>query len=347
MRRLMVITLTLLLVTLATSCGTSQPYGSANQQAYIEPNDDSGIGGTGKVAAGSDSGIGGTGIIGEITGFGSIFVNGVEVEMDLNSQLFLDGKKVQTYSFARGDVVALRAERRGQQYFATEVYILHEVIGPVQQVMRRQNQLRVLGQTIDVGVQALPELGQVVAISGFRDPQGVIHARRIQPAMKTDFMLRGVLKQGTQGWLIGGQRVNLPASGQWYSGQRLQLQGSLQNNTLQVQQFKSVAGAPFKAAVSRLLVQGYVKNTGKAQYRIANQLFSSGIQMRLETNQILHLELLAGKAGWQMSHRINERVMPRGRPLPMQKRQGMQPPLRPMRPGHSVPMSRPYMHGTF
>ncbi len=46
------------------------------------PASDRGIGGTGAPASGpviSDRGIGGTGIVGVVTGFGSVFVNGLEV----------------------------------------------------------------------------------------------------------------------------------------------------------------------------------------------------------------------------------------------------------------------------
>src|ERR1700744_2787708 len=56
------------------------------QRAALDPRDGDGLGGTGvtsasRVAATGD-GIGGTGIIGTISGFGSIIVNGLELQFD-------------------------------------------------------------------------------------------------------------------------------------------------------------------------------------------------------------------------------------------------------------------------
>ena len=53
-------------------------------------NPEGGIGGTGNVA--NDGGIGGTGIIGIITGFASICVNGVEIHYDINTPVSVDGQ---------------------------------------------------------------------------------------------------------------------------------------------------------------------------------------------------------------------------------------------------------------
>lgn len=125
-----------LLVSLLISCSAPQPHDSSGDQtpadqARLDPGDEGGIGGTGLLARG----IGGTGIIGEVTGFGSIFVNGDEVESDARTLLFLDGDAVSAHEFARGDVVAIRAVMRQQQNVAGEIHVRHEVIGPVQRVM--------------------------------------------------------------------------------------------------------------------------------------------------------------------------------------------------------------------
>ncbi|MCK4675157.1 MAG: hypothetical protein KAT61_04530, partial [Gammaproteobacteria bacterium] len=75
-------TITLFLILSLASCASSR----LNMVAADDEDKDIGLGGTGMLAdTGSGqtgSGMGGTGIIGEITGFGSIFVNGIEVEYD-------------------------------------------------------------------------------------------------------------------------------------------------------------------------------------------------------------------------------------------------------------------------
>jgi hypothetical protein len=42
-------------------------------------------------AGGTGSGLGGTGILGKVTGFGSVFVNGIEIEYDDKTIYTIDG----------------------------------------------------------------------------------------------------------------------------------------------------------------------------------------------------------------------------------------------------------------
>ena len=77
-----------------------------------------GIGGTGDVAlkpgiggTGIDNGgIGGTGIVGVITGFASICVNGVEVHYDESMPVNDNGQTVKTGVLALGQVVVVKAK---------------------------------------------------------------------------------------------------------------------------------------------------------------------------------------------------------------------------------------------
>src|SRR6185369_3233583 len=64
-----------------------------------------GIGGTGI----SNGGIGGTGIVGVITGFASICVNGVEVHYGADTPVLADGRQAQAGDLAVGQVVAVSA----------------------------------------------------------------------------------------------------------------------------------------------------------------------------------------------------------------------------------------------
>ena len=71
--------ITLFLLVSIAACVSNQP----DMTAANDEDKDIGLGGTGMVADsggnGQDgNGLGGTGIIGEITGYGSIFVNGIE-----------------------------------------------------------------------------------------------------------------------------------------------------------------------------------------------------------------------------------------------------------------------------
>jgi hypothetical protein len=66
-----------------------------------------GIGGTG---ARADGGVGGTGIVGTITGFASVCVNGLEVHYDANTPVTVDGRAAPAGELAIGQVVSAEAE---------------------------------------------------------------------------------------------------------------------------------------------------------------------------------------------------------------------------------------------
>ncbi|MBS0423316.1 MAG: hypothetical protein JSR71_02575 [Proteobacteria bacterium] len=67
----------------------------------------SGIGETGNTA--DNDGIGGTDIIGTITGFASICVNGIEIHYDKHTAISVDGRGATLGELAVGQVIAVRA----------------------------------------------------------------------------------------------------------------------------------------------------------------------------------------------------------------------------------------------
>jgi len=309
-----------LMASLLISCGTSRTYENQDTQARYESEEESGIGGTGMRAEGS--GLGGTGIIGEVTGFGSIFVNGEEVEVDAHAKLFLDGETIVDYEFARGDVVAIRAEERGRQSIANEIYIRHEVIGPVQKVMSDIRGVIVLGQRVNIRSQALPKPGQSVRVSGFRDARGIIHASRISTTSAGQVLLVGKVQRNANGWHIRGQQLRLPAGARLHEGQTLRVRGSLQHDTLQVMRLNVITKLPFQQPISRLLLQGYVWRIGSARYYIAGQTITvtqQALQQQLsqQTAQPLRLELRVTPDHWHLKRMLVPRRLPKGQPKPI------------------------------
>ncbi len=65
--------------------------------------------------------VGGTGIIGTITGFASICVNGVEVHYDNNTLVTVDGRLSFVRELAVGQVVVTRALGIGQEVAAKHI----------------------------------------------------------------------------------------------------------------------------------------------------------------------------------------------------------------------------------
>jgi len=153
-----------------------------------------GIGGTGAVAGGvggtgisdDNGGIGGTGIVGTITGFASICVNGMEVHFNKNVPVSENGIAATSTRLAVGQVVAVQAfnSRRGLE--AGRIAILHVYEGPLTALPRDSLPMRVMGQPVRLANGAQVALGlragDPVRVSGLRDARGEVVASRIDRA---------------------------------------------------------------------------------------------------------------------------------------------------------------------
>lgn len=181
--------ITLLLVISITACVSSQ----SNIVAANDEDKDIGLGGTGMVAdTGSGNGLGGTGIIGEITGYGSIFVNGIEVEYDNDTALTVNGETAAPQQLEIGDVVEVLTVDSKQHTQAQVINLRHEIIGVVESVEPHTYSFTVNGQSIiqSVGKSTLPEVGTTVAVAGFRIDEQTILSTRVTPAATGQSLLR-------------------------------------------------------------------------------------------------------------------------------------------------------------
>ncbi|MFT5811536.1 MAG: hypothetical protein ACI9KM_002307 [Rubritalea sp.] len=148
---------------------------SSTGTRYVVATNDSGFGGTGITIANMDDdgpgGFGGTGIIGTISAFGSIWVNGIEVE-------YADDVKIRSNLLGAddhlklGQVVILETDVNldNQQHPTTQAIRIHyPLAGQIQQV--EPNQLQVNDQWVaynhdvpmDAGLQL--KVGQFIAIN--------------------------------------------------------------------------------------------------------------------------------------------------------------------------------------
>lgn len=162
-------------------------------------------GGSGTLAEG---GIGGTGISnGPITGFGSIFVNGVEFDTR-NAEVIVEGESAGTgdavvlNTLAVGKVVTVEGSiPDGTQASATRVYFNDNVEGPLQAITvidANTRELTVLGQQVIVTADTqivnatLGSLavGNVVEVSGLVRDDGAIRATFIDK--KSDSFADGI-----------------------------------------------------------------------------------------------------------------------------------------------------------
>jgi len=187
---------------------------SAQSQVMVAANDednDIGLGGTGLLAATDSeagSGLGGTGIVGKITGFGSIFVNGIEIEYDNETAFTIDGKTAVNQQLEIGDIVEVLTTDDNKYTQAQIINLRHEVIGKVESVEPQTFSFTVNGQSVVQAIHevALPEVGATVAVSGFRIDEQTILSTRVTPADAKQSLLRThsdlPFKGKTARWLV-------------------------------------------------------------------------------------------------------------------------------------------------
>jgi hypothetical protein len=180
---------------LAASIAACTATNSSTTVAGSDEDSDIGIGGTGIMASSNGktgSGLGGTGIIGEITGFGSIFVNGIEIEYDDNTTFTIDGETAAPQQLEIGDVVEVLTTDDNEYTQAQIINLRHEVIGKVESVEPETFSFTVNGQSVVQAIHkdAFPEPGSTVAVSGFRIDESTILATRIMPAVEGQKLLR-------------------------------------------------------------------------------------------------------------------------------------------------------------
>jgi hypothetical protein len=186
---------------------------------------DRGIGGTGAPASvqTADRGIGGTGIIGVITGFASICLGGQEVGYGPALPVLIDGQPATPAELRAGQLALVDASGPEAGLQARRVLIRHEVTGPVQSSFAADapatpgsRMLRVAGQRVAVAPATLgdgaPPVGAWVAVSGFRDPDGIIRATRIDRARPGEGRIAGTLLAEGGHLRIGTAEV-VPAPG--------------------------------------------------------------------------------------------------------------------------------------
>ncbi len=177
-----------LALALLAACSSAEPADRAAAPAtpMRQAVADRGIGGTGIAPLGpvEDRGVGGTGIVGVITGFGSIWVNGIEVEFDPVTPVRVDGGTAGGTALRVGQVAVITATGSGSRLDARSITVRHEVSGPVEAVESNGTVLRVAGQRVTFASQVwgdatAPKSGDWVAVSGLPGPDGGIVATRI------------------------------------------------------------------------------------------------------------------------------------------------------------------------
>jgi hypothetical protein len=219
-------------------------------------------------------GIGGTGISqGPITGFGSIFVNGVEFNT-VNATIIKDGATVTQNDLEVGMVVTVDGDiASSTSGTATTVTYAKELEGPI--TAKATNTLTVLGQTVIVddltkivvaGITSPTidnlSLNDTVEISGTLTANG-IRATYIEVKSPTaDVELKGTIAAKTATTLtIGGQLVDISAVTPSFTpaiGDYVEVKGSLVGSTLAATSLELKSRTLGSGSKDKAELQGFV-----------------------------------------------------------------------------------------
>jgi hypothetical protein len=190
-------------------CRTGSDGGPAEEVRSAER----GIGGTGSPAepAFADRGIGGTGIVGVITGFSSVCVDGLEIRLDPDVPVTLQGKVTSTASLRAGHLVVVRSRDLAGALHATNIAVRYEVSGPVERVEDDGRVMIVAGQRVVVAPSTWSgsdvRRGDWVSISGLRNPAGDIVASRVDRRSPGRITVHGQLATDGSALRIGSMVI--------------------------------------------------------------------------------------------------------------------------------------------
>lgn len=231
------------------------------------PPRDQGIGGTGArptegTGVEGDRGIGGTGVIGTIRGFGSIIVNDLRIAYPRDVAVYVDGAPARVSDLRIGHVVRVAALGPEAGLTTHRIDVTSEVVGPVESVAH--GRLMVLGQRVAIAGLKMPTrtVGDWVAVSGLRRPDGVVVASLIEPRPSGQARVAGPVRRGADGVpMIGGLRLaGLEAGG---IGNRVTVAGTPTEGGLAVVRTET-GHVPFDSGLKRVSIEAYVGRSGRA-----------------------------------------------------------------------------------
>ena len=278
-----------------------------------DPGGLAGIGGTGigTGGGGNVAGIGGTGITttGTITGFGSIFVNGIEFDTG-SARISLDDSPGGEDDLGLGMVVTVTGtvDDSGRRGVAEQVVFDDAVQGPVATITPspdgQRKTLAVLGVRVlaerastvfeHTGFDSL-QPGDVVEVSGFVNGDGLLHATRIEKKIalrpgESEIERKGVisgLDTAAQRFTLDGLTVDyrnaelkdLP--GGLADGQAVEVKGSLAGGLIQATRIEA-EDEPLSGASGRVSLEGLVSDfVSRDDFRVNGQRVDAS-QARLE-----------------------------------------------------------------
>ncbi len=208
----------------------------------------------------AEGGIGGTGIVGLVTEFGSLIINGIKVATSRTTSYSDATGRISEDQIRLRDALTVEAETRSGRLIARRVHVNHPLIGQVQTVTRNGAELRVNGVTVMVEQQARGQAqpGARVKVSGLWSGNRVIASAITATDLSQDVVSGEATRHGTTTFLNGVMiqpetlRKGI-AVGQFATVMGRYAYGRIYADDVTLNRFTGAAGA-----LKRLSVEGYL-----------------------------------------------------------------------------------------
>lgn len=216
-------------------------------------------------------GIGGTGIVGTLTDFGSVIVNGLSVQLPADLMVETVFGPMAAERLAIGHNLTIEAEIRGSDLWAKRVALVYPLIGRLDGGATPS----VAGVPLKIEqgavVNTTPE--QSVAVSGVWNGSDLVASRITPMKGRGATIAAGTLRETSLGaWSIGAVPVNLPdgakpEDGAFATAIGRYADGKLQTETLKLGRFTGAAGP-----LTALSVEGFLAPTAQAPFHTIDGL---------------------------------------------------------------------------
>jgi hypothetical protein len=238
----------------------SEGIGGTGQQA------NSGIGGTGQQA---NSGVGGTGIVGIITGFASVCVNGLEVHYNNKTMVDVDGKSSSISALNIGQLVVIESVNNGDLLQAERISVSHMMVGKIEKIDAAQYTMQMLGQTVHYSSNTYGgadlKLNQTVQLSGLVAANNQLYALRVDAAApNAPSSIAGVVDATGK---ING--VSIGSAKPISAGSNVYVNGNWDGRALQASQIKESAMQRMLRSSDSVVIQGVAP--AKDNFNVQNQ----------------------------------------------------------------------------
>ena len=218
-------------------------------------------------------GIGGTGIVGTLTGFGSLLVNGLKVEVPRDLQIETVFGAMGQDRLAVGHNLTIEAKNVDGALVARRVAVVFPVVGTIEALQAGGRVLKVAGVSVqsEGGVVAELALGQTVAVSGAWNGDEVV-ASRITTGQDLPTIVSGTLRQSARGWTVGAVPVSLAEGMKPEDGGFATAIGRLEAGQLEVDRLIQGRFTGAAGPLNALSVEGYFTPTGTAPFHTIDGL---------------------------------------------------------------------------